>query len=156
MGLVVIAAAKAARRSASMKEIIELTQHNIPRSEIRIAFDTLEYLKRGGRIGRAQALLGSMLRVNPILGLKDGEAYPYARRHSRGKTIEYLCNFALSFAKIEEAAVEDATTPDEAEIIVSCLGAKYPADKIYRAKFSPVVGAHVGPHVLAVSILGDK
>jgi DegV family protein with EDD domain len=155
-GLIVIASAKAAKAGAKLDELVELTRRNIPRSEIRIAFDTLEYLKRGGRIGRAQALLGSILHVNPVLGIKNGEAYPYARPHSRAKAIEYLCNFVLSFAKIEEAAVEDATTPDEADKIVECLSTKYSREKIYHTKFSPVVGAHVGPHVLAVSVLGDK
>ena len=105
------------------QEVIKLTLHNIPRAELRMAFDTLEYLKRGGRIGRAQYLLGSMLKVHPILGIKDGAADSFARPRSRAKAIEYLYEFAMSFSHIEEMSVEDATTPDEARMLVERLRA---------------------------------
>ena len=62
----------------------------------------------------------------------------------------------MSFAHIEEMAVEDATTPDEAEMLVERLSSKFPKERIYRSKVSLVVGTHVGPHVLAVSVLGDR
>lgn len=155
-GLLVIATARAAQAGASLDETIKLTQRNIPRVEIRMAFDTLEYLKRGGRIGQAQALLGSMLRVNPVLGIREGKAYPFARPHSRARAIEYLYNFVMSYSRIEEMAVEDAITPHEAERLVERLSAKFPKERVLRSKVSPVVGTHVGPHVLAVSVLGDK
>ncbi len=155
-GLIAIAAAKAAKAGANLDEVIKLTQRNIPRAELRMAFDTLEYLKRGGRIGRAQYLLGSMLRVHPILGIKDGEADSYARPRSRAKALEYLYEFALSYSHIEEMSVEDATTPDEARMLVERLSSKFPAERIYRTKVSPVVGAHIGPRALAVAVLGDK
>jgi len=155
-GLLVITAAKAAKTGASLDELVELTRHNIPRAEVRMAFDTLEYLKRGGRIGKAQAFLGSMLKVHPILGIRDGEAYPFARERSRAKAIDYLYDFAANFSHIDGMAVECATTPDEAEALVERLGSKFPKERIYRSKASPVVGTHVGPRVLAVSVLGDR
>ena len=155
-GLIVIAAAKAAKTGASLDEVVQLTKRNIPRAEIRMAFDTLEYLKRGGRIGRAQALLGSMLRINPVLGIKDGEAYPFARERSRGRAMDYLYQFAMSFSKIDEMAVEDATTPQDADKLVEHLSTKFPKERIYRSKVSPVVGAHVGPRVLSIAVLGDR
>ncbi len=65
-GLIVIAAAKAAAAGANLNEVVKLTQRNIPRAELRMAFDTLEYLKKGGRIGKAQAFLGSLLKIHPI------------------------------------------------------------------------------------------
>ncbi len=155
-GMMPRTAARAAQSGANLDEILKLTRRNISRVEIRMAFDTLEYLKRGGRIGRAQALLGSILRLNPVLGLKDGEVYPFARERSRAKAIDYLYNFALDFSNIEEMAVEDATTPDEADILVERLSSKFPKERIYRSKLSPVLGAHVGPHVLSVAVLGDR
>lgn len=154
-GLITIAAAKAANAGATLDEVISITRHNTSRAEIRFAFDTLEYLKRSGRISAAQAFLGSMLRVNPILSLKNGEAYPVTRKRSRSKAIDYLCDFAMSYSYIEEMAVEDATTPHEAQILLERLSVKFPKERIYRTKVSPVVGTHVGPHVLAVSVLGD-
>jgi len=155
-GLIVIAAAKAANSGASLDEVINITHHNVKRADMRIAFDTLEYLKRGGRIGKAQAFLGSMLKVHPILSIKDGEVVPSARERSRAKATDYLYNFATSFSHIEEMAVEDATTPDEVDKLVERLSSRFPKERIYRSKVSPVVGTHVGPHVLAVSVLGDK
>ena len=152
-GLMVIAAAKAAKAGANFDEVANVTRNNIGRVDFRMAFDTLEYLKRGGRIGTAQAFLGSILRVNPILTMKDGYTEAVARTRSRAKAIDYLCNFAMSFSHIDEMAVEDATTPDEAEMLVERLSTKFPKERIYQAKVSPVVGTHVGPHVLAVSVL---
>lgn len=154
-GLIVIVAAKAANAGASLNEVISVTQRSIPRSKICFCFDTLEYLKRGGRIGWAQAFLASVLRVNPILTLKNGVAYPVARERSRAKAVDYLYSFAMSFSHIEEMAVEDATTPDEANRLVERLSSKFPKERIYQSKVSPAVGAHVGPRVLAVSVLGD-
>jgi len=79
-----------------------------------------------------------------------------ARERSRAKAIDYLYNFATSFSHIEEMAVEDATTPDEADRLVERLSTQFPKEHIYRSKVSPVIGAHVGPHVLGVAVLGDK
>jgi DegV family protein with EDD domain len=154
-GLVVIAAAEAARAGANLQDLAKLTRHNISRSEIRIAFDTLEYLKRGGRIGKAQALLGSMLGINPILGIKDGEVFPFGRERSRAKAIDYLCRFVDGYSKIEELAVEDATTPEETAAFVKRLGQKYPVERIFLSKVSPVIGTNVGPRVIGVAVLGD-
>jgi DegV family protein with EDD domain len=155
LGLIAIAAAKAANQGANLEEVLALTKENIPRLDMRIAFDTLEYLRRGGRIGKAQAFFGSLLKVNPILTIKDGEVYPAARERSRAKAVDYLVDFAAGYTHIEEMAVEDATTPDEADSLVERLGAKYPKDNIYRSKVSPVIGAHVGPRVLSVMVLGE-
>ena len=155
-GLVVITAAKAANAGASLDEVVDVTRRNISRVDLRMAFDTLEYLRRGGRIGRAQAFLGSMLRVNPILTVKDGEVQPVVRERSRAKAIDYLYNFAMSFSHIEEMAVEHATTPDEADELAERLSSRFPKERMYRAKVGCVVGTHVGPHVLAVSVLGEK
>ena len=156
LGLIVISAAKAAQAGASLDEVIDITHSSMRRVDLRMGFDTLEYLKRGGRIGTAQAFLGSILKVNPILTIKDGSTEAVARVRCRAKAIDYLCDFAMSFAHIEEMAVEDATTPDEAEMMVERLSTKFPRKRIYRTKLSPVVGTHVGPHVLAVAVLGDR
>jgi DegV family protein with EDD domain len=155
LGLIAVAAAKAANQGANLEDLVALTKENIPRLDMRIAFDTLEYLRRGGRIGKAQAFFGSLLKVNPILTIKDGEVYPAARERSRAKAVDYLVNFAAGYIHIEEMAVEDATTPDEADSLVERLGAKYPKEDIYRSKVSPVIGAHVGPRVLSVMVLGE-
>lgn len=153
LGLIVISAAKAAKAGASLDEVIDVVRSSMGRVDFRMAFDTLEYLRRGGRIGTAQAFLGSMLRVNPILTIKDGYTEAVARTRCRAKAIDYLCDFAMSFPHIEEMAIEDGTASDEAEMLAERLSTKFPKERIYRTKVSPVVGTHVGPHVLAVSVL---
>ncbi len=155
-GLIAIEAAKAARAGASMDEIVKQAEMNLHRVEPRMAFDTLEYLKRGGRIGAAQAFLGSILKINPVLSMKDGEIYPLSRERSRTKAIDSLYNFVLSYKKVEALAVEDATTPAEADALADRLKEKFPRVPLYRSKVSAVIGVHVGPSVIAVTVLGDK
>jgi DegV family protein with EDD domain len=155
-GLIVIMAARAAKEGASLEEVLEVARRNIPRADLRMAFDTLKYLERGGRIGKAQALLGSMLKINPILSLKDGEIYPAGREHSRSKAIENLYDFANSLSRIEEMAIGDGNTPQEADELAKRLSASFPLERIFRFKVTAAVGTHVGPRILAVAILGDK
>jgi len=155
-GFIVIAGAKAARAGASFDEVLDITHRNISRVDMRAAFDTLEYLRRGGRIGAAQALLGSMLRVNPIITLKDGVVEPAGRTRSRAKAIDYLYNFAVSFSHIDGIAVEDAACPDDAELLVERLGSKFPKERIYRSKTTPVIGTHTGPGLLLIAVFGDR
>jgi len=155
-GLIVIAAAKAANDGASLDEVIKITQETISRVDFRATFDTLEYLLRGGRIGRAQAFLGSILKMNPIIGIRDGEVFPFARERSRGKAIDHLYKFATSFSHIDGMAIEDATTPQDAEKLIERLSNKFPRERIYRSNVTPVVGTHTGPGLLIVTIMGDK
>lgn len=155
-GFIVMKAAKAAQAGASLDEVIEVARRNIPRADFLATFDTLEYLKRGGRIGKAQAFLGSILRVHPLINLRDGVIEPAGRTRSRAKAIDRLCEFAMSYSHIEEIAIEEATTPDEAERIAERLSVKFPKERVYRSKPSPVIGAHTGPGFLLLAILGDR
>jgi DegV family protein with EDD domain len=151
--LLVIAAAKMAQSGADLEQIVESVRRAIPRVHIRMTFDTLEYLRRGGRVGKAQAFLGGLLKVNPVLGIKDGAAFPIARCRNRAQAMDFLVDFAKGFGGIEAMAIEDATTPEELELLAQRLKDVTPAEYTYRSKVSPVVGTHVGPHVLAVSVL---
>ncbi len=155
-GFVVMKAAKAAQAGASLDEVIDITRKTMPRVDFLAAFDTLEYLKRGGRIGKAQAFLGSILRVNPLITLKDGVVEPAGRTRSRAKAIERLYNFAMDYSRIEEIAVEDAACPDDAELLVERLSPKFPKERVYRSKTTPVIGTHTGPGLLLIAVLGDK
>ncbi len=155
-GLIAIQAATAAKSGASLDELIKLVEKDIPRVEERMAFDTLEYLKRGGRIGSAQAFLGSILKLNPVLRIKEGEVFPISRERSRAKAIDSLYNCVLDYASVEAIAVEDATTPDDADKLAERLKLQFPKAPIYRSKVGAVMGVHVGPSIIAVSVLGDK
>jgi DegV family protein with EDD domain len=155
-GFITIAAAKAARAGASLDDVLDAARRTMHRVEMRAAFDTLEYLERGGRIGKAQAFLGSLLKVNPIIGLKDGEVYPVARERSRAKAIDRLYDFATNFDNVEGLAVEYATDVDEANRLVKRFHSKYPQVHIYLSRTSPVIGTHTGPGLIIVTVLGDR
>jgi len=155
-GFITIAAAKSARAGAGLDEVLDAARRTMQRVDIRAAFDTLEYLERGGRIGKAQAFLGSLLKVNPIIGLKDGDVYPIGRERSRAKAIDRLYDFATSFGKVEGLAVEYATDSDEANKLVHRLRSEYPQVPIHISRTSPVIGTHTGPGLIIVSVLGDR
>jgi len=155
-GLIVMAAAKAAKDGAKLDKVLEITRQSLPRAHSRMAFGTLEYLRRGGRIGKAKTFLGTVLKVSPILGIRDGEVYPFAREHSRAKALDYLYEFADGFTSVDGIGVEHATNPTEADELVKRLEARFPGETIYRSRVSPAVGAHVGPQVLGVAVLGDR
>ena len=155
-GFMVIHAAKAAQAGATMDELMEIVRHDIPRVDIRAAFDTLEYLRRGGRIGAAQALLGAALRINPIITMKNGLVEPAGRTRSRKRAVEHLYQFVASYKNIEELAVEEAACHEDADLLADRLGSLFPKERIYRARTTPVIGAHTGPGLLLVAVMGDK
>ena len=153
LGLVVIAAAKEAKSGASLDELVNVVNSAASRVHVRMAFDTLEYVRRGGRIGAAQAFLGTLLNLKPILTVKDGVTAPVVRERTRAKAIEHLCRFAAGFPKIEEMAVEYTTTPKEALEMVEYLGHVFPKERIYVSTVGAVMGTHLGPGALGVAIL---
>ncbi len=152
-GLVVITCAKEAQKGADLDRLIDAAREAVPKAHVYMCFDTLEYLRKGGRIGRAQALLGSVLKVNPIIGVKGGEVHPFGRERSRSKAIDRLVDFVQSYPRIRELAVEHAVTPDEAEALADRLGGLFPRGRIYISRVGPAVGVHVGPHVIGVAVL---
>jgi DegV family protein with EDD domain len=147
------AVAGMAQAGANLEQIADWVRRAISRVHVRMSFDTLEYLRRGGRIGKAQAFLGSLLKVNPIVGIKDGATFPIARSRNRIQAMDFLVNFVKGFSQIETVAIEDATTPDDLQTLAERLKDVVPPERIHRSKVSPVVGTHVGPHVLAVAVL---
>ncbi len=155
-GFITIAAAKTAQSGASLGKVLDVAGRTIHRVDMCAAFDTLEYLERGGRIGKAQAFLGSLLKVNPIIGMKNGETYPLARERSRAKAIDYLYNFVTGFDRVEGLAVEYASDIDEANRLMEKLHSKYPNVPIYLSRTSPVIGTHTGPGLIMLSVLGDR
>ncbi len=156
LGLVVIAAAKEAQAGASLDQVIDMVRSAPAKVHARMAFDTLEYLRKGGRIGAAQALLGTLLSYKPILAIKDGVAAPVARERTWAKAVEHLRRFARKFSNIREMAVEYTTAPDEAAALAQYLGELFPKQRIYISTVGAVTGTHLGPGALGVGILeGD-
>ena len=152
-GLIVISAAQAVKEGANLTEVTQMTRQALPRVHLIAYFDTLKYLAKGGRIGKAQGLLGSMLSVKPILTTREGEMAPLTRVRSLTAGLDYLYNVVASTSKIEALAVEHTTTTGDADKLVERLGAIYPKDKIYRSVISPVIGTYSGPIAIALTVL---
>lgn len=156
LGLIVLAAATAARDGMKLDELVNFVHQALPRSHFIVYFDTLKYLAKGGRIGKAQGLLGSMLSIKPILTIKDGEISPVTRLRSQAAGIEYLFNFITSFHRIDALAVEHSTQPETADRLVDRLSVSLPDKPIIRSVVSPVLGAYAGPNAIAVTVLEGK
>lgn len=154
-GLLVMEAAKKALTGASLGELVGMISKTIPRIHIRITLDTLEYLARGGRIGKVQALMGAMLKMNPILGIKDGVAFPFARVRSRAKATDWLCDFASKFNKVKALAVEYGTNVAEAKALAKRIASVFPKVPIYLSNVSPVIGTHAGPNILSITVMEE-
>lgn len=157
MGLIVVSTVKAVNAGASLDQAADLARRAVSRTHLIAYFDTLKYLAKGGRIGKAQGLLGSMLSVKPILTMRDGEMAPLTRVRSSHAGLDYLVNTVAGFSEIEELAVEHATTPGDADALVERINPIYPEERIHRSVISPVIGTYAGPKALAVSVLeADK
>jgi DegV family protein with EDD domain len=154
-GLFVLAlsAAQKAQKGLKLEQIASQTKESLKRTHAYMIFDTLEYLLKGGRIGKVQALMGGILKLNPIITLKDGVTATVAKTRSREKAKDALVTLVKNARDIEELVIEDATTADELEELLERISKFYPKEKIYRSKISPVIGVHCGPNVLAASFI---
>jgi DegV family protein with EDD domain len=155
-GFIVMAAARAAARGAGLVQAMTAARGVEERVGFLAAFDTLEYLRRGGRIGAAAALLGSLLNVNPLIDLADGVVRPVGRARSRSRAIEQLVAFAATYQHIEELAVESTACDEDAALMVDRLGPFFPREKILRTRMTPVIGVHTGPGLLVVAVHGER
>lgn len=156
LGLVVIAAAREAQKGANLDKLVEFTHKALTRSHFIVYFDTLKYLAKGGRIGKAQGLLGSILSIKPILNVKEGEMAPVTRVRSQAAGIDYLYNFITHFKNIEAIGIEHTTSPESADELAKRCSSVYPNIPILRATVSPVLGVYGGPNALAVTVLESE
>jgi len=151
LGLPVIATASRAKTGAGLADLVDYARGACARSHLVAYFDTLKYLAKGGRIGKAQGLLGSMLSVKPILTMREGEMAPLTRVRSKSAGMDYLFNVVNKPPEL--LAVEHCTTQGDADGLAERLKKTYPDVPIYRSVISPVIGTYSGPGAVAVSIL---
>ncbi len=152
-GLLVLLAAEMARGGAAAQAIVDEVRRRVPASKLYVALDTLEYLKRGGRISGAQAAIGSVLSVKPIITIADGTVEtadkPRTRSRARQRVIELLAS-----EPVEQAWVMHAQAPDMesfSEELATVLG--LPRDKIGMGLIGPSVAPHVGPGAYGAAVL---
>jgi len=154
MGLVCIAAAEAAKAGKDLEQVLNGVKQDVPNAHLLALFDTLKYLQLGGRIGKAKALLGSILNVKPMITLKDGEVMPAGQVRTRAKGIERLVDFVKNAQDIESLAVGYTTTPDEAQSLAKQLSAIFTKEPVKIAQLGTTLGVHAGPGTLVVTLRG--
>lgn len=153
LGLCVLAAAKRAAAGGSRQECAAAAESIARRIKLLVTFETLEYLRRGGRIGRASAFVGGLLKLKPILTVKDGEAHPVARVRSRQKALDELFALAMETTDIEDAVVLHTTTPDEAETLARRVRESCPGVPLLLGRFGPALGVHGGPGMIGLAVV---
>ena len=151
LGVVAIAAAEAARRGGSLDDVVTETRAALPNVGFIGLVDTLEYLEKGGRIGKAQAFVGSLLRIKPLLTIRDGEAHPLERARTRAKGVDRICELVQTEMPLKDLAVVYTTTPDEARALAQRLQSFLPQGEVILSQVGPVVGTYLGPGVLGVA-----
>lgn len=144
-GWLVILAARAAQAGHSLAEILELVEQTIPRLRLVAVLDTLEYLRRGGRIGRAAAMMGTMLRVKPVIAYQNSELIPLENARTMRRALDRLIQQVAGWAPLEEVAVIHTAAPELADRVRERLAHLHPVERILIAEAGPVVGTHVGP-----------
>ena len=154
LGQLAIAANTIAESGNNLQQVAEEVKQVIPSIHLLGLLDTLKYLALGGRIGKVQALLGSVLSVKPMLTIKDGELVPAGRIRSRTKGIDRLFDFVKNTVDIQDVAIVYNTTPDEAQALVGRMGSIFPKERIRLARLGPALGVHAGPGILFVVLRG--
>jgi DegV family protein with EDD domain len=149
-GLMAAAAARAAKQGKGLEDCAGVVEDLVPRTRVYGALDTMENLKKGGRIGAAQAMLGSMLSIKPIIEVIDGKVEGESRQRTRSKSLRYLVDKVRESGHVEDLAVLHGDAPDLDELL-DLLGAVYPRDDIIVGDIGPVIGTHGGPRVIGVT-----
>ncbi len=154
LGFAVLAGAEAAAAGASAEDIAELVERKARESTSLFYVDTLEYLRRGGRIGATRAAVGQALQVKPILQILDGEVVPLERVRTSSKAIARLTELALAatLGRSVEIAVQHLDGDERARNLAQSLADYLPDTRIVESPLGAVVGAHTGPGIVAVCV----
>ncbi len=148
-GLLAIAAAEDAADGASLEEVAKATVERSKRTHVYGVVGTLDHLQRGGRIGGARALLGSLLSIKPVLQVKDGEVAEESKQRTRSRALEYMATKVSDDVPIERLAVADGACDDIAAIAAR-LGKIESTYPLVSVDLGPVVGTHAGPSSIGV------
>jgi DegV family protein with EDD domain len=148
-GLLAMSAADAAQAGASLAEVAEQVENEIGRTHVLGVVDTLDHLQRGGRIGGARALLGSMLSIKPVITVRDGVVAQESRQRTRSRSLQYLADKVRREAPLVRLAVANGAAPDIGDFL-SMLGAVEVEHEMVVVELGPVVGTHAGPGTIGV------
>ena len=156
-GFITLEAAKAAAKGGTMQEVAQAARDAIPKVHIFWAMDTLDYMRRGGRVSLPQAVLASWLKVKPIMSIEteDGKVHPLERTRTKPKAVDKL--FELMEQRVKgtgplHVGVIHGDIPDEAESLKARVQELYNPVEILTSEITPVVGTHLGPGALGIAL----
>ena len=145
IGLIAIEAARAAQSGGSLDEVVAVAKNAIERCQCMALLDTLEYLQKGGRIGRAQALVGSLLKVKPIIIVLDGVVDNLAKERTRRKAVVRLRRAVQDFSPLDSLAIMYSTSRDEADRLAADVKSLVTSGEAPTVvQFGPALGTYVG------------
>jgi DegV family protein with EDD domain len=152
LGLLVEAAAKAAEAGQSLDEIVRLVRGMLPHIYVVLFVERLDYLEKGNRIGPAQALLGTMLSIKPLLIMEEGEIVPLEKVRTRTNAIEKLADFVAEFASIEQVVIMQSPMGNGTELLVENLNLILPGRSFPVIEYDAVLACHLGPDAMGVTV----
>ena len=152
---VIAAAEDAAVPDASLESVVQAARDRANSGYTYAIVDTLEYLQKGGRIGKAQAFVGSLLSVKPILTLVDGEVHPLERPRNHQRAMRRLVDLVKEKAPASRLGVIYSTEQDWAAELCESLSDVLPREQIVTARFGPALGTYVGPRAVGVAIVSE-
>jgi DegV family protein with EDD domain len=152
LGLMALDVADLAAGGATLNELVDRVTALIPRTQVYGVVDTLEHLEKGGRIGGARALLGSLLSIKPVVTLIDGRVEEESKQRTRGRSLRYLADKAKDAPPISRMAVCNGAAPDIDDVLGMLEGV--PTDHpLVVTDLGPVVGTHTGPATVGLCIV---
>jgi DegV family protein with EDD domain len=159
LGLVVLAAARAAAAGRTPDEVVAVAQEMRDRVHFLFVVDTLEYLHRGGRISGAKRVLGTALKIKPILHLDEGRIVSLTQARTKRKAIARILDIAeerLGGSAMAEAAVADINSPESGDAVAGMVAERFAPPLLHRSSVSPVVGTHVGPGAIGLAFYARR
>ena len=155
LGLAVKTAGEMAQADASLQEIESRVHDVLSRTHLIFLVDTLEQLRRGGRIGRAAEIIGSVLQLKPLLRIEEGIIVPQARTRTRSRAVSGLIQLLDEVPRIESAAVVYTEGAEDIGVIVEHLSSRIGSEELIISELSPVLSAHIGPGGLGVAFVEE-
>lgn len=152
LGFQVLRAAEMASRGEEASSIASTIRAELNRYHVVVFVETLVHLRRGGRIGKAAQMVGSLLQLRPILRIDEGQVVPFERTRTRSRAMDALVEFAGSVGVPEEIGVVYNTTPEDARRLAERVAILTPERDIVVGQLGPVIATHIGPDVLGMII----
>ena len=157
VGICAMEVAEVANSGGDMNQVILAARNAVTRSQCFFMLETLEFLQKGGRIGKAQALIGNLLKIRPMLMLQGGEVHPLGRERTRRKGIAKLVDTVEELAPISGLAVMYSTVLDEAQTLAQNIS-KFMIEgrEPMMLQIGPVIGTYAGPDTLGIALISAK